>query len=395
MRLMAAAVVCAAIGALTPAPRAQALDEAHYRLARATIEKAIAYLRAQQDEATGGWGVREGGPQLPAVTALVIHGMLMEPTIDARDASVSRGVDFILGFRQENGGIYDRILASYNTSICLSALSMVNRPDAAAAVEPAQRFLKGIQWTDEAAEHPETGRVDRDHPFYGGVGYGRNSRPDNSNLHFMLQGLRDSGLSCDDEAFQRALVFLERTQMDERVNPMAYARGSRQGGFIYATSPDAERIGEGQSMAGEVEERLADGRVVSRLRAYGSMTYAGFKSYIYANLDRDDERVRLAYEWIRRNYTLEENPGAGAQGLYYYYVTFSRALRAWGLPTITTADEHGATVEVRDWANDLIAKLASLQNGDGSFSNAHDRWMEGDPALVTAYALLALQYAIQ
>jgi squalene-hopene/tetraprenyl-beta-curcumene cyclase len=390
LRTIAAAAAVLAGGATT----ASALDEAHYRTARTLIEKSIDYLRAQQDPATGGWTVRPDGPQFPAITGLVVTGMLMEPDIDAADPAVARGVEYMLSFRQPDGGIYDRVLANYNTALCLSALARVNRPDAAAAIPPAQAFLKGIQWSEESIDHPESGEVDPAHPFYGGVGYGGSSRPDNSNLNLMLQGLRDSGLSCDDESFQRALVFLERTQMHHDINDMPYAAGSQQGGFIYATSPNGDEVGVGESKAGMIDETLSDGTTASRLRAYGSMTYAGFKSYIYADLDRDDQRVRLAYDWIRRNYTLEENPGVGMQGYYYYLVTFSRALDAWGLPSIETANPDGSTAESRDWANDLIDKLAELQKEDGSFENLHDRWMEGDPVLVTAYALLALQHAI-
>jgi squalene-hopene/tetraprenyl-beta-curcumene cyclase len=395
MRAFRTIGVAVAIGAAASiATTASALDEAHYRTARQLIEKSIDYLRAQQDETTGGWSVNPDGPNLPAITGLVVTGMLMEPDIDATDPAVAGAVEYMLSFRQPDGGIYDRILANYNTALCLSALARVNQPEAAAAIPPAHAFLKGIQWSEDSIEHPETGAVDPSHPFYGGVGYGGSSRPDNSNLNLMLQGLRDSGLSCDDEAFQRALVFLERTQMHGDLNDMPYAEGSTQGGFIYATSPNGDDIGAGESKAGMIDETLSDGTTASRLRAYGSMTYAGFKSYIYADLDRDDPRVRLAYDWIRRNYTLEENPGVGMQGYYYYLVTFSRALDAWGLPTIETAHPDGATAEVRDWANDLIDRLAELQNGDGSFENLHDRWMEGDPVLVTAYALLALQHAI-
>ncbi|MFG0275393.1 MAG: hypothetical protein ACF8QF_10085 [Phycisphaerales bacterium] len=387
---LAALPIALGFGATT----AEALDEARYRTARTLIENSIEYLRSQQDPATGGWTVRDDGPQFPAITGLVVTGMLMEPDIDAADPVVARGVEYMLSFRQPDGGIYDRVLANYNTALCLSALARVNRPDAAAAIPPAQAFLKGIQWTEDALDHPESGEVDRSHPFYGGVGYGGSSRPDNSNLNLMLQGLRDSGLSCDDEAFQRALVFLERTQMHGDINDMPYAEGSQQGGFIYATSPNGDEIGVGESKAGTIEETLSDGTTASRLRAYGSMTYAGFKSYIYADLDRDDQRVQLAYDWIRRNYTLAENPGVGMQGYYYYLVTFSRALDAWGLPTIETTHPDGSTKESRDWANDLIDRLAELQKDDGSFENLHDRWMEGDPVLVTSYALLALQHAI-
>jgi len=378
------------------APSARALDEEHYRKARDMIERSIEYLRAQQDEETGGWLVRGQGPELPAITALVVNGMLMEPEIDADDPDVAAGVDFILSFRQADGGIYDRILASYNTAISLSALSRVNRAEAAAAIKPAQDFLRRIQWSEDVPESPDTPGgegVDRSHPYYGGIGYGGSGRPDNSNLNLMLQGLKDSGLSCDDPAFQRALVFLERTQMHEDINDMPYADGSTQGGFVYATSPNKDNIGVGESKAGMIEETTAGGERITRLRAYGSMTYAGFKSYIYAKLDRDDPRVQLAYDWIRENYTLEENPGIGTDGLYYYYVTFSRALDAWGLPTVQTVREDGST-EVREWANDLIDRLAELQNEDGSFRVVDDRWMEGEPVLITAYALLALQHAI-
>jgi squalene-hopene/tetraprenyl-beta-curcumene cyclase len=143
-----------------------------------------------------------------------------------------------------------------------------------------------------------------------------------------------------------------------------------------------------------IEETLDDGTKVSRLRAYGSMTYAGFKSYVYAGLSRDDRRVLAALDWIKQNYTLTENPGAGTDGLYYYFVTFARALDAYGEPVLMTVPPGGTRgVEPRDWANDLIDRLAELQNEDGSFQSVDDRWMENNPVLITAYAVLALEHA--
>ncbi|MEO1128648.1 MAG: prenyltransferase/squalene oxidase repeat-containing protein [Planctomycetota bacterium] len=390
-RMAIGAAVCGVV--LWAAP-AQALDEERYLKAREMIAKSIAYLESVQDPETGGWAVMpEGRPQFPAITGLVVNGMLMEPDIDASHPSVARGVEFMLSFRQESGGIYDRVLANYNTAICLSALSRVNTPEAASAIAPAQQFLKGLQWSEDALEHPETQQVSAEHPFYGGVGYGSKGRADLSNTSLMLQAMHDSGLDCDDESFQRALVFLQRVQMHEDVNDMAYAEGSQQGGFIYATSPTAQQMGVGESKAGEIQETLSDGTTASRLRAYGSMTYAGFKTYIYADLDRDDLRVRAARAWIGRNYTLQENPGLGMSGMYYYLVTFSRALDAWGVSGLEVVDADGSTREV-DWANDLIDRLAELQTEDGSFRSVDDRWMENNPVLITAYALLALQHAI-
>jgi len=40
-----------------------------------------------------------------------------------------------------------------------------------------------------------------------------------------------------------------------------------------------------------------------------------------------------------------------------------------------------------------VAALAKRQGPDGSWVNTADRFMEGDPNLVTAYALLALAHA--
>jgi squalene-hopene/tetraprenyl-beta-curcumene cyclase len=212
-------------------------------------------------------------------------------------------------------------------------------------------------------------------------------------------------VSGDDPAFQRALEFLKRTQMIEKapdgtvINPMPYAKGSRQGGFIYAVSENKDKIGSGQSMAGEIEETMDDGQKVSRLRAYGSMTYAGFKSLIYAQLPANDPRVVAAYDWIRRNYTLSENPGMGTDGMYYYFVTFARGLTASAaLAAGPTSERVIVTLkdgkpEERNWANDLIDRLGELQNEDGSFKSVDDRWMENNPELITAYALIALQHA--
>ena len=380
---------------------AHAIDPEHAARAHEMSAKAIAWLRTQQDPARGGWSIPPEGPVYPAITGLVLNGMLMEPGITARDPDVARALEFILSYRQEDGGIYDQVLANYNTSICLSALARADTPEARAAIAPAQTFLKGLQYGESAdVSTPvgtETKVVDRSHPFYGGVGYGKHGRPDNSNLNLMLEALHDSGVGGDDPAFQRALVFLARTQMNDATNDMPYADHSSQGGFIYATSPDAASVDGliGQSQAGAIDETLDNGQRISRLRAYGSMTYAGFKSYIYADLDRDDPRVRAAYEWLKHNYTLEENPGIGTDGMYYYFVTFARAMDAWNEPTIevviTTSGE--SRTESRDWANDLIDRLATLQNADGSFRSVDDRWMENDPVLITSYALIALQHA--
>ncbi len=382
------ALVLAAL--VSPLAVAQSTDEQLEQFAAGAID----YLRSQQGD-TGGWSVAEGRPVFPAITGLAITGMLMDPAIDTTDPDVLEGLEFILSYRQPDGGIYDRLLASYNTAICVSALSLARDelPEADAAIEPAVSFLRELQWGSTAnvpaALTDEVDAVERTHPFYGGVGYGRSGRPDNSNLTFWLQALEDAGVPGDDPAVQRALTFLERTQMLGSVNDMPYAAGSTQGGFIYSTSPSGAEsdLGIGESKAGEIQETLSDGAAASRLRAYGSMTYAGFKSYAYARLDENDPRVAAAMNWMAANYTLDENPGIGTDGYYYFLLVFGRALGARGellLPT-DTGDA--------DWTADLANKLIELQEPDGSVRVVDDRWMENDPVLITAYTLVAAQNA--
>lgn len=397
-----------------PAPEQPPAEPAWQAEARDMADKAAAWLLKQQDADTGGWSVPKGQtdeqgrskvPNLPGVTALVLTGLLDGPAAKADQPTggaevrpeVMMGVKYLLNWQQPDGGIYDRVLPSYNTSLAVSALSRVDLPRAREAVNNSVVFLRGLQWSefsDNSVGGSEAARpVERNHPFYGGVGYGKHGRPDGSNLNLFMQALQDAGVPSTDPAVQRAMVFLQRLQMSDAVNDMPYADGSSQGGFIYATVENAESVDgrAGQSMAGTVEETMDDGTRVSRLRAYGSMTYAGFKSYLYADLDRDDDRVQAALGWIRRNYTVDENPGMGTDGLYYYYVTFARALAAWGEPTITLIEGEGMETALRDWRADLVARLKGLQNEDGSFRSVDDRWMENDPVLITAYALIALR----
>ncbi len=375
------AVVVLLVGAA--AGPALALDKAHYDKAKATIAKGLAYLKSTQDP-SGAWTPRPG----PAVTAMVATVLLDQPGVDLKSPELAKALAYIQSKVHPNGGIYSDDtpgLENYNTSICLSALARISsEPGIGPIIQHAQDYLRHLQWSDQV--DPAGHKVDKNHPFYGGAGYGRSGRPDLSNTQMMIQGLHDSGLDCNDPAFQRALVFITRCQ-GTPANKMLGDKIVPDGGFIYSTSAGKDKIGVPTSPAGTVT--MEDG--TTRLATYGSMTYAGFKSYLYAKLNRNDPRVQAALGWIEHHYTLDRNPGLGPkdQGLYYYYLTFARALHAWGEPTITTADgvKH-------DWRVELIDKLASLQRPDGSWVNNADRWMEGDPNLVTAYALLALDETV-
>ena len=376
-----------------------ALDGAPRAAADTAIARGFDFLRTTQNP-DGSWTPQPG----PAVTGLVVSALLDAGT-PLDDPALARGLGYIRSKVQPDGSIRDGInapLANYNTAICASALAklrdrLADEPGGTPEeldnqVSAAINFLKRLQW-QRGMTDPTGEPITPDHPFYGGAGYGNHGRPDMSNTQFLLQAFHDAGVDPDDEAFQRAVTFLDKCRNVDANDTYSPDALSNDGGMIYATSIDKDHIGVPESKANpqEMDEALK-GQPVSGLRSYGSMTYAGFKSFLYADLDRDDPRVATALDWIGRNYTLEQNPGMPEpielQGLYYYYLAHGRALEAWGEPTLDTASQG----EV-DWAANLIAAVTARQRDDGSWVNDADRWMEGDPSLVTAYALLALQAA--
>ena len=101
------------------------------------------------------------------------------------------------------------------------------------------------------------------------------------------------------------------------------------------------------------------------------MTYAGLKSMIYAGLDQDDPRVKAALTYITQHYTLDENPGLGQQGLYYYYHTFAKTMAVLGEPTLTDAARASRTTggpsSSRPWPSGNNPKEAGSTRPTGSW----------------------------
>jgi squalene-hopene/tetraprenyl-beta-curcumene cyclase len=346
--------------------------------AQATADKALAYLKSKQ-KPDFSWQ-DEADP--PGVTALVLRAFISDDKYDADQPFLDKGYDQLLSNQLENGGIYKDVLACYNTAIAISALADANEAEYRKPMLKALDYLRSLQWTDKIEGVPEELRVASQKDVkYGGFGYGKRARPDLSNTQFALDALHDAGVKPDDPAFQAALKFATQCQNLSETNSQPWA--GNDGGFIYTPAND------GNSPAGEYT--LAGRRM---LRSYGSMTYAGLKSMIYAGLSHDDPRVKAAWGWISSNFTVDENPGMSAMGaenaqggLYYYFYTMQRALAVYGQPVIV--DPQGGK---HDWRIALIQKIATLQRPDGSFVGQR-RWMEDNPVLVTAYTVLVLEGA--
>ena len=320
-------------------------------------------IAAQQPD--GSWT----SEKQPGITGLVTFSLL-ETGIKPDHPAIVKALKHLATFVQPDGGIYHPETGhkNYETSITLLAFKAANtQGQYDELLKKAVEFLRGIQWDEAEGADPSQ-------PAYGGQGYGRSKRPDLSNTAFFLEALKSSGVGPEDEAMQRALIFISRCQnLESEHNTTEFPSKVNDGGFYYTPA------GGGNSQAGNTAE--------GGLRSYASMTYAGLKSMIYAGLKEDDPRVKAASSWIKKNYTVTENPGQGQAGLYYYYTTFAKAMDALGEDPFV--DAKGGK---HDWRKELAEHLLKIQTPSGNWVNTSDRWYEGDPNLATAYALMALKY---
>jgi squalene-hopene/tetraprenyl-beta-curcumene cyclase len=370
MRMSRWLAVCGLLVAFLYTPVANADESAKKGDAKTyeqIVGKAIDYLSTKGQAADGSFNAAAG----PGVTGLVTAAILSQGRTPA-DPVVAKGLKYLEGFVRKDGGIYGEgsFHKNYETSLAVMALSQANRGGKYDAIlKKAEAFLRENQWGGEDGK--QASDIE-----YGGAGYGKNKRPDLSNTSFMIDALHATGGDENSEAIQRALIFVSRCQnLETEHNTTPFAAKNPDGGFYYTPAAG------GSSQAG-IDDSTGG------LRSYASMTYAGLKSMIYAGVKKDDPRVKAAVGWLKKHYSLDENPGMGTAGLYYYYHIFAKALNALGQDKFV--DEKGVS---HDWRSELIAELASRQRADGSWVNENSRWLEGDANIVTGYALLALAQA--
>ncbi len=398
MRIITALVAPLALFlGVAPAPRAAAEDatvtlvdttqwppeQSLIRETAAAVDRSVDYLAARQHEA-GHWS----DATFPALTALPLWALL-DSGYDNPDV-IEPAVEFLLSCVRENGGIYQTPsferkgggLKNYNTAICMIALHKVGDPALVPVIQKARAYLADSQHLG--------GDV-----YHGGMGYdpdtGR-AYTDLSNSYIAyeamrmteeVEDLRGKGEERADLDWEAAREFIERVHNDPDFNEASWASDdpAQKGGFAY--HPENTRGGTFTNEEGVV-----------KFRSFGSMTYAGMLSYIYAEVDRDDPRVQSTFNWIRRNWDLDANINAGREGLYYYYNVLAKGLNAYGQNKIDPPD-----AEPFIWRTEYLEKLLSLQkieadSGQGYWVNEVGRYWENNPILVTAYALIGLQYAL-
>jgi len=336
------------------------------------IGKGLSWLSGAQKPG-GYWAQAE----YPAMTALALTAFQGDPSGFYKrkyEKQIKEGYDYLVKNVKPDGSIYGKDLKNYNTSISMMALLVANNSAYEPILKNGRKYL--ISQQDNLGE---------DNPLDGGVGYGgtyKNS--DMNNTTSALEALYytrylRSDVANDPETkdlnWKAAVRFISRTQNLPESNDQKWASADpeNKGGFVYF--PENSKAGE---------TRIGE-KVV--FRSYGSASYNGLLSYLYAQMDKSDPRVKGVTEWLTRNYSLTENPGMGQQGLFYYYHTMAKALSIAGIDTLSLKD--GRRI---NWRQELTKRLLDLQGADGSWVNQQNgRFWEKDPNLVSAYAIITLE----
>ena len=400
----------------------QAAEDAVAARAKAGIARGAAWLLERQ-----GTNDVWSNPTFPALTAMPAWALSVA---DVDRAAIVKAVEFIRGCAQPDGGIYVAVpgrrggaLGTYNTAICMTALHYADNAGSIRVIQKAREYVASTQLTgDDSAGNA------------GGFGYEKNAAngyADLNNSAWAIAAMRvtqdveesrPAGEKRVDIDWKAALEFVDRMQIKPGE---AGADPDDAGGFLYKrengqppSPPEGMAPPKGERRRGapppEVLEKLKKenggkappwaskapdaaqtaGKPQERppLRSYGSITYSGLEAMIFAQVSRDDPRIVSAVDYARRHWTVDENPGMGQQGVYYYYTIMARSLSLLGVDELPAAEEGKPPVK---WRDELIEKVLSLQHEDGSWSNPNNRFWESDPALATSYAMLTLEYALR
>ena len=362
-------------GALTLTSSVQppgTLDTSLANEVTAAVNRSLDWLAAQQKD-DGSWS----NGSYPALTALAMWSFARGEHPGKKDI-IARATAFILSCVREDGGIYRQVkgrkgggLSNYNTAICMTALHATGNPALVRTIQDARRFIAG-------------GQHFGDDIYNGGFGYDRATKrayTDLLNTYYGteamnrtadVEDLRPSGEQRVDIDWNRTVKFIERMQNKPEAGP------DNAGGFFY--NPSDPKAGATTNKSGVVI-----------FRSYGSITYAGMLALVHADVSRNDVRVRSAFDWAARHWTLNENPGMGHQGLFFFYNILTRALSASGNDLVPLQD--GSFL---NWREELARELLNRQRvdpstGHGYWRNDTGRFWENDAILATAYSILALE----
>ncbi len=394
-------LACIFLGAPLCAPAVKE-DDLKKRLIE-TYAAAADWLVSLQDQ-HGAWKMGPPDRQMPSpsYTGIILTALANAPEeLRSRyKEPMARAKAFLLSKANQDGsfgeGPAGSFLKTYTTAIAMMALSSVEQDDKTRdALRGAQAYLKQHQLREGLGA--------------GGLGYGdeepkvdpRTGKPlikkaDIPNLSvtgFAAEGMimaERAGLPRDKEFWELIIKYVRRCQNSTEVNVEPEFRAELKkfglsvgddGSLYYAAvgDPKIHKAGTRKIMDREV------------IQGYGSMTYDGIKTYIYAGLPKDSPEVKAAVDWVRKNYSVEAHPGFPydstarhhLRGLFYYYLIMARALDAYGENPFETFDG-----KKHDWPRELAGRFLTTVRESRMWKNDNPAWYEGDPVLVTGYVLV-------
>ena len=370
--------LCASLGfsktITTAGSLGPALDPSLKNEAEAAIDRGLDFLATKQND-DGSWS----NSDFPALTGLALWAFARSNHPE-KATVVAKATTFITGKIQPNGGIYADLkgtrkgggLPNYNTAVCLIALHALNNPEHTQTLLNARKFLAASQ------------RLGTDDIYAGGWGYDASTKRAYTDLlstYYTLEAMALTASVEDHRPAGQVKATINKSAatkfIDSNQNTTDDAGLGEQGGFHYR--PDA-------SPSPSVTNK--DGVVY--FRSYGSITYAGTLALLYSDVKNDDPRVLSAFDWAANHWTVDENPGMGQQGVFFFLNVMSKCMNATGRDYV----QRAGSKEVINWREQLIKKLVSSQSiegGKGFWVNENGRWWEKDPILTTAYSLLTLQ----
>lgn len=324
------------------------------------VSRGLGFVLARQGK-DGSWSGH------PGITAVCLMSLARGPQAETKAVAdaVKRARVFILAHARADGAIANRVAAGnevYATSVGAMALTMLGRAQDREAIIRARGFLMRRQ---QPSGFDYSGL---------GSGYQASRYPDLSNTHWALEALHLSqplAAKAPPEHRQAAAKF--RARAGALVAACQVQTGEAAGGFLYYPVALAE-------------EKTVKHRGLPLRQAWGSLTYGGLKSLAYCGVEPTDKRIALGRGWLQRHFTWRQNHGLDQGGLYYCYYMLVSTYTVLGEKRVLDAAGRP-----RNWRQGLVNELLSRQRGKGEWVNQNRLWMENDPNLCTAYALLALE----
>jgi hypothetical protein len=362
------AILCAAIAGFGAAPKKDT--------ANASLRRGVEFLMSQQAD-DGGWHSETYGSmrQGAAVTSSVVYAISHAPPdeLAARKDALLRAVAFLRQGISKKGYVVNpdgsADFPTYATSMLLNANDRLKLPFTDDEVSRLAEFISDAQLT-------ETREFEEDSVHHGGW--------DLMGAQRIIGQTSGTNVSISRFATEALALKKDAVSIAARARVRRWSTGIQNlpgdGGFFF--TPDV--YSDNNKALFDKDKKDKD---IRRPRAYGTCTCDGVLLLIATGLTADDQRVAAGIKWLVDHPNVDLVPGfqkdaqatKWQQGLrYYYYVALARTLPY--LPAEEATKRRSALIKV----------LVDSQKSDGSWENSSARMREDDPLICTSFAITAL-----